>query len=473
MTQLCIVIKGPSYEDASYQISQAQKYAEIVELRLDLFSQLDIEALKQLRLTFPIPMIFTLRSKLQGGNYLKSEENRLVDIRKIVTLKPEFLDVEYTVPAAFICEITSHYPDSKLILSFHDHEKTPDDIEKIFQDMSEIPAELYKIAVTANNAIDALRLMCWAKKRNTKLIAISMGLHGQISRILAPMIGNPITYATIDDEHNTAPGQLAAHILLDRYRFRTINASTSIYALIGDPVDQSISDQTHNHFFATNNYNARYVKIQVNPSELAECLQLAKLLPLSGLSVTMPLKECILPYVDYIDHEAESIGAINTLILEKGNWIGFNTDGIGALNAIEKELQVEGKHIVIIGAGGAAKSIAYEAVKRGASVTIINRDQKKAQQIASQLNCVAKGLSQMSECAQEGYDILINCTPIEMPIAADDILPHSYVMDIKIKKSQLLEYALKKNCPVIYGYQMFMEQARGQFNIWFKPMITS
>ncbi len=106
-------------------------------------------------------------------------------------------------------------------------------------------------------------------------------------------------------------------------------------------------------------------------------------------------------------------------------------------------------------------------------VTIVNRDERKAFQIAQRLHCIGKGLDYMSTCAEVGYDILINCTPVSLPIASDYILPEAIVMDIttKPKETAFLKLAMKKGCPIIYGYQMFIEQALGQFNLWFKNRI--
>jgi len=470
---LCVVIKGPTFQEAYLQISEALLYADLIELRLDCFAQLDFAALKNLRTHFTIPMIFTLRSQMQGGGYVQAEERRLADIRRLVALKPEYLDLENHIGVDFVEEISSQYPGIKLILSYHNFAETPDDLEGLYSNMRMIPAFFYKIAVTAHNCLDALRLICWAKQSDEKLIAISMGSHGQISRILGPLMGSPITYAALDEDQKSAPGQLSAKLLLGLYHYRALNPHTAIYGLIGDPVDQSISDKTHNSFITASALDAVYVKIQVKPSELFEFLKLAKQLPFHGLSVTMPLKEQIVAFLDVIDPQALDIGAVNTLSFQSGKVVGFNTDGIGALNAIEKECQVAGKRIVIIGAGGSARAIAFEALRRGGVVTILNRHAEKAIQIAQCLNCIGKGLESMAACAEAGYDILINCTPVPLPIDVEYILPQALVMDITTnpKETEFLKHAKEKGCRIIYGYQMFIEQALGQFNLWFRDNI--
>lgn len=471
---LCIPIKGPSIEEAYQQISQALSYADLVELYLDSFSQRDLNSLKKLRANFSIPMIFTLRSRQQGSRDTQSEEERLEEMRKLASLKPEYLDIEYHVPTEFVKAIASQYPGIRLILSYHDFEKTPQDLTRIYEEMKKTPSFFYKIAVTAQNSLDLLRLLCWKKaSQDNKLIAISMGTYGEPSRILAPVVESPITYASIGDSLQTAPGQLKATTLIERYHYRSLNSHTHIYGLIGNPVSLSLSDETHNHFMEKYGLNAVYVKISITSAELPEFLSLAKQLPFHGLSVTMPLKECLAPHIDSIDPKAKEIGAINTLVFEKGKITGWNTDAMGALNAIENLEYVRGKRIVLIGAGGASKAIAYEAHRRGGHITILNRDENKAIQMAQKYHCVGQGLEHMVTYAQEGYDIIINCTPISLPILPEHILSNAIVMDIKTRprETEFVKQALNKGCSIVYGYQMFIEQALGQFQLWFGESI--
>lgn len=466
---ICVPILGPSFEMARRQIAQVLPSVDLVELRLDHFQALDLEALKSLQCQFPIPMIFTLRCARQGGCFMGSEEKRLDMVRTLATLKPAYLDLENDVPRAFIAEISSLHPEIKLILSHHNFAETPPDLQELYETMQVIPVWAYKIAVQANSTIDGLRLLNWAKNTPGNLIALSMGPYGQLSRILAPFVRSPFTYASWEDHQQSAPGQVAVRILHECYHYKSLTPETALFGLIGDPVEMSISDVTHNYFFRLKGLNAVYIKMHVQPEELGQFLALAKQLPFNGLSVTMPLKECIIPHLEQISSQAKAIGAVNTLLLKNDQWIGSNTDGIGALNALEKEFSLHGKRLVLIGAGGAAKAIAHEAHRRGAIVTIINRDKSRAQKIASQYGFEAKSLAQMGECTKEGYEVLINSTTLDMPIDDIDILPNVLVMDVKTrpKESRLLKSARQKGGKIVYGYQMFVEQALCQCDTWF------
>lgn len=470
---ICVVIIGPSMEEVCQQVARACEYGDLVELRLDYFVKVDLEALAQLRQDFSVPMIFTVRSSLQGGGYSGSEESRLALIHQLAAMSPEYFDIESFVSDAFLEDFIDRYPEIILILSYHNFVETPHDLDGIYSALVkrlDPSSSLIKIAVTARSSSDALRLLGWTKQIDGPKIVLAMGAYGQVTRILAPVVGSVISYACLEDSLSSAPGQLTAQAAIELYRYRSMSPSTALYGLIGDPVEQSIGAETHNSVMKSKKLDAVYVKMQVTAAELPQFLELARLLPFRGLSVTMPLKEAIIPFLDCLDEEAEQIGAVNTLSFESGDLIGFNTDGKGALDAIEAAAgSVAGKRIVIIGAGGAAKAIIYEGCRRGALVTLLNRDAERACEVAARFNCVGRALDDMVACSEEGYDILVNCTPAGLPIDPKYILPAALVMDIKTrpKETEFLLHAIDKGCRIVYGEQMFLAQASGQYSRWF------
>lgn len=463
---ICTPIKGPTLAEAQQQICAALPFANLVELRLDLFDEFKLSELEQLQNQFTVPMIFTVRATHQGGNFTKPEDVRLQLIAELADLKPAYLDIEFSVPANSIKQIMAKHTEIKFIISQHNFIETPKNLDAIYNKMRTIPAWGYKLVTMPQHAVDCLRQLIWSKRIGGNIISLCMGPYGEISRILGPVIGNPITYAPFEQSLQTAAGQIPAPLLIERYGFHTLNPCTTLLALIGEPLTKSISAETHNRLFRALGWDAVYLKILLKKHELKEFLQLAKELPFSGFSITMPLKEYIIPLVDVLMQP--DIGAINTLTLQNGRWVGSNSDGIGALNALEKLTDVAHKRLMIIGAGGAARAIAFEAVRRKAEVTLINRDESRARQVAKALNVKACGLNHMPLCAQKGYDILINCTPAAMPISEADILAHSIVMDIntKPKNTDFLIAARKKDCRLVYGYEMFIEQALEQFALW-------
>ncbi len=318
------------------------------------------------------------------------------------------------------------------IHAVHDFDKTPDDLPALLTQMRKTPADYYKIAAMAKSGVDLLRML-ELSQQNPDLIAISMGEIGQASRVLAPVLGSPLTYAPLSEEESNAPGQIPLPDLLSIYNFRALNRQTKIYALLGNPVLHSMGHIFHNKIFREEKKNCVYVKIPLNKSELSPFLAQIKNLPFFGFSITMPLKTMILPFLDEIDPEASAIGAVNTVVIHEGELYGYNTDGKGALDALG---DVEGKKLTLIGKGGAAKAIAFEAVKRGGKIV------------------------------KDNYDILINCTPNPMPMLREDLLPKTTVMDLSLKQTTLLQEALAKGCRVLNGIPMYVRQALAQQALW-------
>jgi len=477
---LCVPIKGKTLENVASDIANACEFADLIELRFDLLtdfnvhSHTDIQKLKKIFKRFSVDFIFTLRSASHGGAFALSSHEQQQWIAKLATLEPAYIDIEGHISTNFVRELTAKYQHLKIIISHHDVEKTPVNLDEIFANMSNTPAWGYKIATFAQSPLDAMRLLIWAKEKTKatatpiNIIPIPMGEHGSFARIIAPILGFKISYAPIQKRSETAPGQIDVDTLLSTYRYRSLNAKTAVYGLLGHPVSKSISEETHNAFFEAVDVNAIYVKIDLEPYQINAFLQLAKQLPFKGFSITMPLKGVALDALDAISSEALAIGAANTATLRDGCWFGDNTDGYGALNALESIESIEGKTVVIIGAGGAAKAIAFEASTRKAVITILNRNKKTAETLAKQISATAGDLTAMETYARSGYDVLINATPLSMPISSNHILPFRTIMDIntKPKDSQLLMCALENNCSIVYGYQMFLEQALGQFKLW-------
>ncbi len=314
---LCITIKGPSLEEARKQIEEAKAFCNLVEWRLDHFDTPDLDSLRRLKEASPIPAIFTLRPKSQGGAYAGPEEERLRIIKKLASLHPETIDLEYTVPNAFIQTLKLKYPRMRIILSYHDFEKTPPDVPSLLHNLQSKKADLYKMSFMAHSALDTLSILCLAKQAAPNVLLMTMGKTGYLSRILAPIVGSPLTYASLHDELATAPGQITASELIHTYGYPRLNTNTSLYGLIGDPVDKSIGHLTINKAMRDRDLQSVYVKIPVASEELQAFLKYAKQLGFKGLSVTMPLKEKVMEFLDEIDPDAKAIGAVNTLEFQR------------------------------------------------------------------------------------------------------------------------------------------------------------
>lgn len=434
-----------------------------VELRLDLCHLTDLPFLANLIKNSSHPLMLTLRSVSHGGKFQGSEKEKESYIEEILKLEPAFCDLEYDMRQDFIEKMLQNFPKTKFVLSYHNFEEVPSHLETIYQCMAKHPAYTYKIAVMPYSTNEALRALLFARKQK-RISLICMGDKGSFARILGPINKNIIDFASISKESETAPGQISLHDFMEIYRYPILNAETALYGLIGDPVVHSQGHIHHNGVFKKRQLNALYIKMALKEDELSDFFLLAKEIGFSGLSVTMPLKEKVLPLLDTIDPKAEQIGAVNTLLFKNGKIFGTNTDGVGALDALETRGSVFGKTIVILGAGGAGKAIAFEAKYRGAFLIILNRTIDTAYELSKAIKCDFGSLSDIPN----SYDILINCSSSPMPIDPNKILPKSLVMDIVYfpKKTPFLEKASELGCNIVYGDEMFFNQAAAQTNLW-------
>jgi len=249
-----------------------------------------------------------------------------------------------------------------------------------------------------------------------------------------------------------------------------IDAATTLYAVFGNPVAHSLSPVMHNHAFAHNGINSVYVAFRV--TDLPAAVAAVRELNIHGVSITIPHKINIIPLLDDIHPLARAIGAVNTVINRGGHLTGANTDCTGAMAALRSIGPVEGKRVGIIGAGGAARAVAYGAAEEKAEVIIINRTAATGEALAEELNGEFRWLDDVT-C--DDLDILVNTTPVgmsprvsETPIPGERLSPHTLVMDIVYApaKTRLLQEADRRGCRTINGIDMFARQGAEQFELW-------
>lgn len=246
----------------------------------------------------------------------------------------------------------------------------------------------------------------------------------------------------------------------------------SVYGIIGHPVGHSLSPIMHNLAFKELKIKAVYGAFDVLPENLETAIKGIKALGIKGLSVTIPHKEEVMKYLDFIDEKALEISAVNTIVNEKGVLKGFNTDWIGVQKAFEvSEVSLEDKRVVIIGAGGASKAVVYAVVKGGAGEVIIyNRTFEKAKKLAEKFKVKAEPWDKLKTA--EG-DIIIQTTSVGMkswdsPVEEDTIKRFKVAMDIVYSplETKFLSMAKAFGLKVIDGLKMLLYQGVEQFRLW-------
>jgi len=262
-----------------------------------------------------------------------------------------------------------------------------------------------------------------------------------------------------------------------------VTSGTKLIALIGDPVERSLSPAMHNAAFEALGLDYAYLALRVPQAALDGAIASARVMNMAGMNVTHPHKINILSLLDDLDESAELVGAVNTIKNDRGRLIGYNTDGAGAVRALEGEVgKLAGRNVLLLGAGGAARAIAFSLVKAGAELTIVNRTASRAKELATAIKRnsgvdvgrTGIGRGELAK-AMERADILINATTAGMYpdvnrvlVTADMMHRGLIVNDIVYEplQTRLLEEAKKAGARTLTGLGMLVHQGALSFEIW-------
>jgi len=451
----------------------AERGAKLVELRLDYI--LKSVSLQRLCRDRPCPVIITCRRPSDGGKWNGSEENRLMLLRQAIAEGVDYVDLERDIATKI-----PRYGATKRIVSFHDFRKTPDDLEAIHAEMCGTDPDIVKIATTANHPVDNLRMLKLIAESEVPTVGICMGDIGIPTRILAGRFGAPFTFATFNEERALAPGQLSYDEMREVYHYEQIGKDTAVFGVIADPVGHSLSPHVHNAAFRQANVNAVYVPFRVPPEDLEWFVDHAREMGIRGLSVTIPHKESIAACLTAADPSVQGIHAVNTVLFDEDRIKGYNTDFKAAIDCLEQALgevgaepsPLAGLTAMILGAGGAAKAIAYGLRKKDCEIVVASRTFDRAKALAAQFN--GKPVEWGARHGV-GADILINCTPVGMHPDVDEspydkhrLRPSMLVFDAVYnpENTLMIKDARVQGCKVITGVEMFVRQAAWQFYLF-------
>ncbi len=449
--------------------------AELVELRLDYINgQINLKRVLPER---PGPVIITIRRQQDGGKYNGTEDARVMLLRTAIAEKVEYVDLEEDVATKI-----PRYGPTKRIISLHDFRKTPDNLEELHARLAGLDADVVKLATLANHPHDNLRMLRLVKNAKIPTVGFCMGDIGTPSRLLAGRFGSPFTYATFHHERTLAPGQLSFQQMREIYRYDSITPATELYGVIGDPIAHSFSPLIHNAAFQQLGLDKLYIPFRIPREYLQSFIEDSRELGIRGLSVTIPHKEAVLKFLGKIDGAVKGVGAANTMLFENEEVAGFNTDYRAAMDSLAETLEVpeevastrylQGKLALVLGAGGAARAIAYGLARRGAEVVLASRTSQRAEALAKFLGCRA-----IDWTARHNYsaDILVNCTPLgmhpnvdETPYEKHHLKPSTLVFDTVYnpESTLLIKDARARSCAVVTGVEMFIRQAALQFKMF-------
>jgi shikimate dehydrogenase len=248
------------------------------------------------------------------------------------------------------------------------------------------------------------------------------------------------------------------------------DGAAEVYGIMGWPVSHSLSPAIHNRAFRELALNKVYVPFPVQ--DVGAALDGFRATGVRGMSVTIPHKQAVIPFLDSIDPLAEKIGAVNTLLIKNGAIHGSNTDWLGANQALAGAMELKGSRVLLLGAGGSARAIGFGLLEAGAEVMIASRTPERGQALAADLDCQWFPLQ---EAGGITADAMVNATSVgmdpqvdEIPVAVESLAAYRVVMDIVYAplETRLLREAAASGCQVINGLAMLLYQGAAQFEIW-------
>jgi 3-dehydroquinate dehydratase/shikimate dehydrogenase len=483
--KLCVAIIGSSPNEMIQKATEVLKESTFLEFRLDYLAKpaAALPVLKQfLTENGAATAIATVRLKDHGGRFDGSKAAALEILLKAASAGFHLVDIELEsvekLPKNTVGQL--HAAGAAVIISHHDFHATKD-LDAVYARIKPFGPDFVKIVPTARSLSDNLTLMKFLERveddSNSSVVGICMGEPGIISRVLGLRAGSAFTFAAASLGEETAPGQIAARTLLETYRVDQVDAATKIYGVAGNPIKSSLSPLMMNTAFRRETVNAVYLGLQTAKAD--DLFKLAREVPIQGMSITMPLKQDVIPMLERTDALSAKIGAVNTILrAQDGKFYGFNTDVQGIVAPLERRLSLKGAKVLVLGAGGAARAAVFGCCDKGADVFILNRTPETGQKLAKQSG--AKAIKR-ELVAKTQFDVIINATPVGMagiakgaaksapvsPLEAGEIHAR-YVFDLVYNpiETPLLRMARQKGIPVITGVEMFVQQGARQFEIW-------
>jgi 3-dehydroquinate dehydratase/shikimate dehydrogenase len=433
--------------------------ADLVELRLDTVDRPDVDGALAGRHS---PVIVTCRPTWEGGFFQGTEEERLAILERALEAGAEFVDVEWK---ALTPAFAGGACRERIVVSMHDFESLPGDLESRVLAMGATGAGTVKVAVMAHRLADCLALLGVSKRRGAPTSVIAMGEAGVATRVLAARFGSCWSYAA--DDAAVAPGQLSARRMHDEFGFSRIGSDTASTACwearIALRCRRPCTTPPSGALVSTPS-TCRW------PRKLPGFRPFAEAMDLRGASVTAPFKVDAFDHARTIDNESRRTQAINTLRRSNGRWEGINTDLAGFMAPLEQHGGVAGARVCVIGAGGAARAVAVALGAAGATVTLCARRTDRAEAVAR----LSGARVAPWPPAAGSWDILVNATPVgthpqveRSPLPASS-LDGGLVYDLVYNppRTRLLADAAARGCRTIGGLDMLVAQAQAQCAWW-------
>ena len=468
------MVAAPDAKSMLEQLRRAARATRTIELRLDWLSsdrEIDrflgnVEAGRSARKG--VTLIATCRRRTAGGRYDGTIATQLIHLADAIRSGCAWYDLEIETARQCPSELIDVLlGEGRQLTSAHFFRRMPKNLSRIAAELRRGRSDAIKIAAHCDSLAESRKLLDFARTQRN-IVAIPMGDVALPARILALREKNSFAYAPV--ENATAPGQVSLAEINGIYRAHRLDPRTRVYGVIGNPVGHSLSPVLQNAGFLARRTNAVYVRFLVR--DLRDFVRSIEPLGVRGFSVTLPHKEGILRHLDGCDPLAARIGAVNTVVVRGGGKLyGYNTDYVGVLQAIEKRISLRGSRVLIVGAGGAARAVAFALAQAGAAVCVTARRPLRASALARTVGGEAIARDRVRG---EFFDAIVNATPVGMhpevgksPLDARE-LNCRLVFDTiyRPRMTKLLELAARRGIETVSGVEMFVAQGAAQWEIW-------
>ena len=477
--------KGPDFEEISKSALRQAALADLVEIRFDDVVDVTEERLAQFVDECPKPVIAAVHGPEAFGTFAGSIEERLELLRMAARAGCRFVDIDWRLSL----DLGEVEGKCHRIVSRHETEGTPEDLESIHEEVREVlyEGDVVKLVTHANTCEDGLRLLRYLRETGKGLVAFCSGERGSFTRVLAPILGSPFTYAApavitgVKSGDPTAPGQLRVNDLHALVPPGGLSHETAVFGVVGAPIAHSWSPRVHGMALKAAKLDAIYLAFE--PEDFATFLSLADDDCFRGFSVTAPFKGDAHREARSRDAVTEQAEAANTLVREADGWRAFNTDAPAIRDTLERAMrshsQVPGRPValgaaraLVLGTGGAAAAACCALREVSAKLIVAGRNEEDARALAERFGGEGIAWDAVATCE---YDILIHCTPAgsladpeTLAVPEEWIQEGSLVLDgvYRPVKTPLLAKAVEKGCTAVPGGEWFVRQAAQQYRLF-------
>lgn len=486
---ICMTLTGKTLAENAELAKKYSKKTDIVELRVDCLDEEEQLYVRRFPSMVEQPCILTIRRDVDGGKFIGSEFSRTNLFGSALAFANQdraknfaYVDFEEDYHVSGIQDAALAF-DVRIIRSLHNMTGPVTNLRERATSMMKTGFEIPKIAFMPTSLNDVTNMFKEGLEMTQDHIFVAMGDLGLPSRILSSKSGSYLTYVSPEEtlQNLSGIGHITPNSINDLYRFRSIDDNTDVFGVIGWPLKKTSSPEIHNQGYITHGMNSVYVPIRAN--SVGEAMTFCDQVGVKGLSVTIPHKESIMYYLADISQDAKTIGAVNTIVKKENGWSGFNTDAYGFQRSLEELTgfsKLKRKKVAIIGAGGAAKAIAYVVKQMGAKACVFNRTLSSAKELAEKYGFEYAELSPASKDKIFSYsDLIIQTTSVGMnaqgapnnendPLYFYDFKGHEIVYDIVYvpEVTPIMKRAEQAGCLTCNGYKMLQYQGYMQFKIF-------